>query len=189
MKRRDGVRKRGTVWYIRLPSGKSGVRSEEPTTAKSRKEAKEARDKRLVQLREGQYEANAARTRVADLVADLKRDYAINGRNVKEVAQRWRHLEPTFGNDLAAAATMVRLTKYVEGRLAERAKSATVQRELACIRRALRLGFQAGKVFRVPPFPSITVNNAREVYFERDEFERLLAELPDDFIRPLVTLA
>jgi DNA-directed RNA polymerase specialized sigma24 family protein len=54
--------------------------------------------------------------------------------------------------------------------------------------RALRLGFQAGKVFRVPPFPSITVNNAREVYFERDEFERLLAELPKDF-RSLVTLA
>jgi DNA-directed RNA polymerase specialized sigma24 family protein len=39
-----------------------------------------------------------------------------------------------------------------------------------------------------PPFPSITVNNAREVYFERDEFERLLAELPKDF-RSLVTLA
>jgi integrase len=189
MKRRDGVRLRGSVWYIRLPSGKSGVRSEEMTTASSRKEAKAIRAKRLVQLREGQYEPDAARTRVADLVDDLKRDYSINGRNVKEIAQRWRHLAPIFGNDLAAAVTMSRLTSYVEARLAAKAKPATVQRELACLRRALRLGFQAGKVFRVPPFPSITVNNAREVYFEREEYERLLTELPDDFIRPLVTLA
>jgi integrase len=68
-------------------------------------------------------------------------------------------------------------------------KPATVQRELAMLHRAFELGFQAGKVYRVPPFPTIAVNNAREVYFERDEFDRLLAELPDDFIRPLATLA
>jgi hypothetical protein len=88
MKRRDGVRKRGEVWYIRLPSGKSGVRSEEPTTARSRKEAIETRNKRLVQLREGTYDPQAAKTRVADLVDDLKRDYRVNGRNEKEIAQR-----------------------------------------------------------------------------------------------------
>jgi hypothetical protein len=94
-----------------------------------------------------------------------------------------------FGNDLAAAVTMTRLNQYVEQRLSEKARPATVQRELACLRRAFRLGFQAGKVFRVPPFPSLTVCNAREVFFERDEFERLRSELPDDFIRPLITLA
>jgi integrase len=188
MKRRDGVRRRGNVWYIRLPLG-NGKRQEEPTEAKSRKEAKEIRDKRLVEMRQGLYEPDAAKTRTADLIDDLKRDYRVNGRNEKEITQRWAHLEPIFGNDLAAAVTMTRLTKYVEARLAEKAKPATVQRELACIRRALRLGFQAGKVFRTPPFPSVTVNNAREVFFEREEFDRLLAELPNDFIRPLVTLA
>ena len=78
---------------------------------------------------------------------------------------------------------------YVEARLAEKAKPATIQRELACLRRALRLGFQAGEVFRVPPFPTVGVNNAREVFFERSELEALLKELPDDLMRPLVTLA
>ena len=188
MKRRDGMRKRGDVWYIRLPLG-NGERKEEPTKAKSRKEAKEFRDKRLVEMREGRFEPDAAKTRVVDLIDDLKRDYRVKGRNEKEVAQRWEHLSLVFGNDLAVAVTMTRLNKYVELRFAEHAKPATVQRELAYLRRALRLGFQAGKVFRVPPFPSLAVNNAREIFFERDEFERLIAELPADFIRPLVTLA
>jgi integrase len=146
---------------------------------------------------EGQYEPNAAKTRVADLVADLRRDYVINGRNEKEIDQRWMHLAPIFGNDLAASVTMPRLTKYIETRLTEAArvgrktttKPATVQRELAMLHRAFNLGFKAGKVFRVPPFPTVTVHNAREVFFERDEFDRLLTELPDDFIRPLAIVA
>jgi integrase len=112
MKRRDGVRRRGNVWYIRLPLG-NGKRQEEPTEAKSRKEAKEIRDKRLVEMRQGLYEPDAAKTRTADLIDDLKRDYRVNGRNEKEITQRWAHLEPIFGNDLAAAVTMTRLTKYV----------------------------------------------------------------------------
>jgi integrase len=140
-------------------------------------------------MRQGLYEPDAAKTRVAELIEDLKRDYRVNGQNEKDVAQRWKHLEPVFGNDLAQAVTMTRLTKYVEARLGEKAKAATVQRELACLRRALGLGFKAGKVFRVPPFPTITVNNAREIFFERNELEALLKELPDDFMRPLVTLA
>jgi integrase len=188
MKRRDGIRKRGEVWYIRLPLG-NGKRQEEPTNAKSRKEAKKIRDKRLVEMREGRYEPDAAKTKVADLIEDLKRDYRVNGRNEKEVSQRWTHLERVFGNDLATAVTMTRLNKYVERRQADKAKPATIQRELAYLRRAFRLAFQAGKVFRVPPFPSIKVVNAREVFFEHDEFKRLLAELPETYIRPLATLA
>ncbi len=199
MKRRDGVRKRGDVWYIRLPSGKSGVRSEEPTTATSRKEAKAYRDKRLVEMRQGLYEPDAAKTRVADLVADLRTDYRINGRNVKEIDQRWMHLAPMFGNDLAVAVTTSRLRAYVQARLAEDARTnvrkpsktqpATVQRELAMLRRAFQLGLEGRKVHRIPVFPTIEVQNVRKGFFERDEFDRVRAELPDDFSRPFVTLA
>jgi integrase len=139
-------------------------------------------------MREGQYDPNAAKMRVADLIEALKTNYRVNGKNEREVEQRWRHLSPIFGNDLAIAVTKDRLTKYVATRYAQKAKPATVQRELAYLRRALRLGFE-DTVFRVPSFPTITVNNAREVFFEREEYERLLAELLDDFIRPLVTLA
>jgi hypothetical protein len=172
MSRRDGVRKRGSVWYIRLPGGKSGVSIEEKTTAQSRKEAVEIRNKRLVQRREGHYEPDAARTRVAELIDDLKCDYRVNGRNEGEVAQRWKHLEPFFGNDKAVAVTTSRLRAYRDARLAEDARTdvrkrtktqpATVQREFAMLRRAFQLGVEARKVVFIPVFPSIEVNNVRK---------------------------
>ncbi len=199
MKRRDGVRLRGGVWYIRLPGGKSGLRLQERTTAKSRKEAVAIRNKRLVEMREGLFEPDAAKTRVADLVTDLKTDYDINGRDATVITRRWRHLEPTFGNDLAVAVTTSRLRAYVQSRLAEDARTdvrrrtktqpATVQRELAMLRRAFQLGLEGRKVQRIPVFPTIEVNNTRTGFFERDEFDRVRAELPDNFSRPFVTLA
>jgi integrase len=178
MKRRDGVRRRGKVWYIRIPLG-DGKRQEEPTTARSRKEAKDIREKRLVELREGLYHPDAARTRVFDLLEDVKRDYRLNGQNEADVTKRWKHLGRVFGNDLASAVTKPRMQKYIEGRLAEGAAPGTAQREIACLRRMLRLGFEAGKVTRLPHFPSITVNNVRKGFFERDAFERLRDELPE----------
>ena len=42
-----------------------------------------------------------------------------------------------------------------------------------------RLGAQADKGLRVPQFPTIAVHNARRGFFERDQFEKVLAELPD----------
>src|SRR5205823_4732448 len=55
-------------------------------------------------------------------------------------------------------------------------------------RRMFRLGAQADKVLRVPHFPTITVHNARRGFFERDQFEKVLAELPH-YLKPLATVA
>jgi integrase len=94
-------------------------------------------------------------------------------------------------DDVSAELERLRAENAQLKRTASRGVSLKVSEkgELACLRRAFRLGFQAGKVFRVPPFPSITVHNTREVFFEREEFTALLAELPDNFLRPLVILA
>jgi integrase len=70
----------------------------------------------------------------------------------------------------------------------EGAAPATVQCEIAVLRRMLRLGYANRKVGQLPAFPTITVQNARSGFFERDEFERLRAELPP-YLQPLVTVA
>jgi integrase len=51
-----------------------------------------------------------------------------------------------------------------------------------------RLGAQADKGLRVPQFPTIAVHNARRGFFERDQFEKVLAEVPD-YLQPLATVA
>jgi integrase len=72
--------------------------------------------------------------------------------------------------------------------MAEGAAPATIQHELAALRRMFRLGLEAGKVLRVPAFPTLQVHNVRTGFFERDEFERVRAELPE-YLRPMVTVA
>ena len=80
------------------------------------------------------------------------------------------------------------MRRYIETRLEEGAERATVQRELAALRRMFRLGLQGGKALRVPYFPTIQVDNVRTGFFERAEFERVRAELPD-YLQPLATVA
>ncbi len=81
-----------------------------------------------------------------------------------------------------------RIRAYIDTRLSEGAARATVQRELAVLRRMFRLGAQADKGLRVPQFPTLAVHNAWRGFFERDQFEKVLAELPD-YLQPLATVA
>jgi integrase len=179
------ARKKGRTWYVRI--SRNGVRREIKTAATNRTEALAVLSQLRVKLAEGRYDPDAERTRVVDLYEDLRRDYAINQRR-SSLATRWKHLAPAFGNDRAQSVTTPRLRQYIENRLNEGAKPATVQRELAALRRMFRLGLQAGKLLRLPYFPTIQVDNVRTGFFERDEFERVRAELPMH-LQALVTLA
>src|SRR5437868_6997085 len=91
----------------------------------------------------GTLDLDAAHTRVRDLYEDMHRDYVVNERRVDALERRWKlHLQPIFGADLATSITTPRLRLYIQNRLAEEAKRATVQRELAALRRMFRLGVQ-----------------------------------------------
>ena len=179
------VRKKGRVWYVRVC--RNGAREEIRTNATNRSEALTELSNLRAKMADGSYDPDAARTRVVDLYDDLCRDYAINQRH-SSLANRWKHLAPVFGNDRAQSVTTPRLRLYIENRLNEGAQPATVQRELATLRRMFRLGLQAGKVLRVPYFPTIQVDNIRTGFFERDEFERVRGELPE-YLQPLATVA
>jgi integrase len=187
--KRTGVRARkvGHTWYVRISW--RGTRREFSTDAKSRTEAEKIGRTKLSDWESGRNEPAADRSRVADLYRDLRCDYEINGRRVRDLEKRWKgHLEPVFGTDLARDVTTLRIRKYVEDRLAEGAARATVRLELAALRRAFRLGMQAGQVVRVPHFPTITVHNARSGFVDGERFDGLLAELPEH-LRPVAVLA
>lgn len=185
---RNGVhaRQRGSVWYVRISF--LGKRTELRTDATSQSDAERIGRALLADYESGRQDPDAARTRVADLFDDLRRDYAINGRHLEDLAKRWLHLEPAFGRDLATDVTTPRLRRYVEKRLADGAARATVKNELAALHRAFTLGHEAAKVVRVPAFPTIKLQNTRTGFVEADAFERLLVELPPEQ-RVLATLA
>ncbi len=183
------LKKRGNVWWVRY--NRNGRRFEESSKSKLKQDAV-----RLLQLREGDVAKGIAvspalhRVLVDDVVQDVINDYAANGKKTRaDVDRRWTlHLKPVFGGRRVSSLTTTELRAYVAARQAAEAKPATINRELAILKRGLRLALQAGKVLQVPHVPMLRERNVRTGFFEREQFESVRKHLPDE-IRPLVTFA
>jgi integrase len=72
--------------------------------------------------------------------------------------------------------------RYVDIRRNEGAAEQTVGNEIAVLRRMLNLGVKRRKVAKgsLPEFPTIKAQNVRTVFFDDDEFDRLLEALPEE---------
>ena len=181
--------KRGDVWWIKYYRDGRAIRE-------SAGSAKEGDAKRLLKLREGDVERGVpivpkvGRLRFDEAIADLLADYDANGkRSAKLLEQRVaKHLEPHFRGRRMASITTADLTRYVTVRQGEGAANATVNRELAAMRRAFSLATKAGKLVWMPHVPMLREDNARKGFFAADEFGRVCANLPEA-LRPLVTFA
>jgi integrase len=58
---------------------------------------------------------------------------------------------------------------------------ATVQCHVAYLRAAMRYAHKKGELSNLPWFPTIKVENARQGFFEREEFERVASHLPQPY--------
>jgi integrase len=116
---------------------------------------------------------------VDELYGDLLQDYGIKGQ-AKEWAERvWNvHLKDFFAGMKAARVGTVQIGDYVAKRQEEAAAKSTINRELALLRRAFSLGFDAEpqKVARVPKFHRFIVSergNERRGFVEEPEYRKL----------------
>ena len=91
---------------------------------------------------------------MSELYDGLARHYRVNGRkSLDAVERRWLlHLKPIFGEMPARNLTHDLLNKYIDQRQAEKAASATINRELAALKTMLRLGSREHRL-TVPNFP------------------------------------
>ena len=118
------------------------------------------------------------KTLVSELAEDMLRDYQVNGkRSIADAKIRWtKHLEPVFGHMRAANVATDQVNKYIEQRQTEGAANATINRELAALKRMFSLGMQCAKVVRRPHFPHLKENNTRKGFLEDAQFDALRAE-------------
>lgn len=114
------------------------------------------------------------------------RDYTVNGRKTAgQVERRFRALVGRFGADCKVSAIDVAAVDAFKAARLEDAKPATINRELAALRRGFRLAVKGGRIARRPDFSLLEENNARRGFFEVEQFDSLRAKLPE-WLAPLV---
>ncbi len=118
---------------------------------------------------------------LADLLKMLVDDYGLKGnRTTARAEQSFAHVTEHFGaNAKALDVTADALVGYAQRRREAKAAPATVKNELAALRRAFNLAVRAGRLPQRPAFPVIEARNRRTGFFERADFERVLAHLPE----------
>ncbi len=173
------IRKRGAIWWIRYY--RNGRRYEE--SARTTKQDDAAR---LLKQREGDVAHGMpitpaiGRLTFEDAAKDLLTDYQVNGRrSYVHVKRRIEAgLGPWFNRRRMASISTSDVRAYTAHRLEAGAAKATINRELAALKRAFTLAMQAGKVLRRPYIPLLQEDNTRKGFFERAQFEAVRAHLP-----------
>lgn len=96
------------------------------------------------------------------------------------------HLLPYFGEQRRMnSITTADVEGYKAHRLKQTAERATVNRELAALRRAFRLALRGGELLTIPYVGLLREDNVRKGFFEREQFEAILKHLPAKLHPPL----
>ena len=152
------------------------------------------KDKARAYLRERQVESNKGllrrpgRATFAHLKAGLVGHYRRNRRkSIKRVERALVHLERHLGHLRAQEITTAVARAYTEKRLEEKAAPATINRELAALRKALRLAHADRIISELPALREcfLAEDNVRRGFLSDKGYAKLRAELPPH-LRPLL---
>jgi integrase len=185
VKRADGTREQTRVYWMSYSI--NGKQHRESTHTTSRREANDQLHQRVGDRRAGKLVGRPDQVTLAQLRALVERQYALDGRkSVKRVQEAFANVEQFFGADARVAEiSKTRIDAYAAQRLAAGRKRATVNNELAQLRRGFSLAIEAGLLAVMPAFKLPNPHNARSGFFEEGDFAALLLELPPD-VRDLV---
>jgi integrase len=199
------IYKRGNVWWIKYYRNGEPYRESSGSTKKM--VAKKLLDRKEGEIALGkipsiQYE----KVSFDELAEDFLVDYRINKKkSLKRAENSVGHLRETFEGMRIVDITTPRIRGYIEDRmkctcnecekkfepqdncpscdsedLKSGAANATINRELAALKRMLKLGAQQTppKVDRVAHIPMLQENNIRKGFFEHGDFLALRTALP-----------
>jgi integrase len=129
------------------------------------------------------------RLRFEDLAEMLRSDYLVNNRrSLRRVDASLKQLRNYFGLDRAIDITADRVNSYKVARRENGAANATINRELAALKRAFKIAVDAERVSRAPHIQMLDENNARQGFLEHAEFLALREALPARLQDPVTFL-
>jgi integrase len=132
---------------------------------------------------------DAERVTVGELADDVVTDYKVNEQDSLDKAERSAtRLKEFFGNTKAHALKGDSIKRFIAQRQTEGAANATINRELALLKRGYNLGIEAEKIVRKPYIPQLKEDKIRSGFFEYAEFVAVRGACLD-YLKPVVTFA
>jgi len=177
--KQTGARKTAGVWWIAYSH--RGIKYRKSSRSTHRADAVRLLKKKFGEIGAGRFVGPSVdKTTFEDLARILLNDYRTNNRKSLRTAEgSLKALRQVFGTAFAWGITMDGLTAYVAARLEAGRQLATIQKELAALKRAFHLAEKAGKAV-CPPFPTLTISNTRAGFFEEPDHRAVVAHLPAD---------
>ena len=173
---------RGKVYWVKYY--RNGRAFAESAKTNDLEKAEKYLQRRLAQIITGTFIGpRAERIKVSELADGFLREYRINGRkSMNDAETRWKlHLKPVFGHLRAVQVSTDHLNSYVDDRQRGGASNATINRELAALKRMFTLGAEATpqKVTRTPHFPHLEERNVRKGFVEDAQYVALATACAD----------
>jgi site-specific recombinase XerD len=171
----------------------SGTSVHAEATAMLRKREGTIADGKHVSTRTGKLRWDAA-------AADVENDYKTNGKKSLDAAKRRiaLHLTPFFGGRRMVAITTPLVREYIAQRQAPvpqpdgtelpGASNATINRELAVLKRAFSLAIKSAVLTAKPYIPMLAEQNVRTGFFEREQHDAIKRQLPAEW-QPVMDFA
>jgi integrase len=187
--------KRGNLWWIRYSVRGKDFR--ESSGSEKDTDAMRLLKRRWKEVGRGRFIGPSEERVMADNLLDgLVNDYEINRRrSARTLNWRLRHLRAAFGGMRAVDVTEERIERYKVDRLAEKTergkkpvRPATINRELAALRRAFRLAVRQKGIATAPAISMLQEDNVRQGFVEPKEFEAIVNNLPE-YLRDLSRFA
>ena len=167
-------------WYIEFVAGNRTMR--EATKYTKRSDAAEFLEKRMSDALGGTIVLSKNVT-YDDLRALIITDYTNNGRKSLGDLKTTRlpRLDAVFGGTMAIDITTTSVERFKTLRLKDKSAPATVNRELASLKRMFRLGLRQGMVATMPYIAMLAEHNVRKGFFELDQFQTIRKHLPSEY--------
>jgi hypothetical protein len=175
------IYQRGGIWWIRYGHRGHGLR--ESSGSHSKEDARALLLKRLQEIGRPGFVNPAAEKRVlvTDLLDGLVLDYQNNRRrSLATLTWRLAPLHEFFAFERAVDVTEHRVERYKRARLDDEKAPATVNRELAALRRAFRLGLRQRRIASAPDIALLAEDNVREGFVDAPALEVLVGRLPEE---------
>ena len=176
---------RGRIWWVRYHTNGREVR--ESTKSERQIDAQRLLKARWKSIGAGRFVGpKEEKVLTGDLLDGLVHDYEQNGRrSLNTLRGRIEPLRATFGTLRAVDVTGGTVEAYKTARLSAKTlrgtlvTAATLNRELAALKRAFSLGVKRGRVAHAPVIDLLAEHNTRQGFIEPAQFEELAAHLPE----------